>query len=128
MPRMHLLTGGGVASRIGGEVEDTICRCVVGQGFGVVTHLADFHGRGSSRESGGTRGFSTGRFFVRGDHGRLVTVVSVDHVSFFNKFAWPLWYPTSLRLFIGLRTGTNINMGQLQPRCETGILKTCRRP
>ena len=53
-----------------------------------------FTGRGFSPGFSGTRGFSTGRFFGRGDHGRFGDRGFRDHRVFFQQFAWPVyWYP-----------------------------------
>ena len=58
-----------------------------GHGFG------GFTGRGFSPGFSGTRGFSTGRFSGRGDHGRFGDRGFRDHRVFFQQFAWPVYYP-----------------------------------
>jgi hypothetical protein len=53
-----------------------------------------FTRRGFSPGFSGTRGFSTGRFSGRGDHGRFGDRGFRDHRVFFQQFAWPVyWYP-----------------------------------
>ena len=53
-----------------------------------------FTGHGFSPGFSGTRGFSTDRFSVRGDHGRFGDRGFRDHRVFFQQFAWPVyWYP-----------------------------------
>src|SRR6202011_61007 len=52
-----------------------------------------FTGRGFNPGFSGTRGFSTGRFSGRGDHGRFGDRGFRDHRVFFQQFAWPVyWY------------------------------------
>ena len=70
-PEIGLAHGGGgmvgeaAVTDLAGEVEDTLLSVVV------VTDSADSHGRGFRPGFSGTRGFSTGRFSGRGDHGRF---------------------------------------------------------
>src|SRR5260370_38838227 len=53
-----------------------------------------FTGRGFSPGFSGMRGFSTGRFSGRGDHGRFGDRGFRDHRVFFQQFAWPVYlYP-----------------------------------
>jgi hypothetical protein len=53
-----------------------------------------FSGRGFSPGFSGTRGFSTGRFSGRADHGRFGHRGFRDHRVSFQQFAWPVyWYP-----------------------------------
>src|ERR1700694_913748 len=53
-----------------------------------------FTGCGFSPGFSGTRGFSTGRFSGRGDHGRFGDRGFRDHRVFFQQFSWPdYWYP-----------------------------------
>src|SRR5580692_3795423 len=53
-----------------------------------------FTGRGFSPGFSGTRGFSTGRFSGRADHGRFGDRGFRDHLVSFQQFAWPVyWYP-----------------------------------
>jgi hypothetical protein len=65
-----------------------------GRGFGGGHAFGGFTGRGFSPGFSGTRGFSTGRFSGRGDHGRFGDRGFRDHRVFFQQFAWPVyWYP-----------------------------------
>ena len=65
-----------------------------GHGFGSGHAFGGFTGRGFSPGFSGTRGFSTGRFSGRGDHGRFGDRGFRDHRVFFQQFAWPVyWYP-----------------------------------
>src|SRR6266403_2214429 len=65
-----------------------------GHGFGSGHAFGGFTGRGFSPGFTGTRGFSTGRFSGRGDHGRFGDRGFRDHRVFFQQFAWPVyWYP-----------------------------------
>jgi len=63
-----------------------------GHGFGSGHAFGGFTGRGFSPGFRGTRGFSTGRFSVRGDHGRLGDRGFRDHRVFFQQFAWPVYW------------------------------------
>jgi hypothetical protein len=65
-----------------------------GHGFGGGHAFGGFTRRGFSPGFSGTRGFSTGRFSGRGDHGRFGDRGFRDHRVFFQQFAWPVyWYP-----------------------------------
>ena len=65
-----------------------------GHGFGSGDAFGGFTGRGFSPGFSGTRGFSTGRFSSRGDHGRFGDRGFRDHRVFFQQFASPVyWYP-----------------------------------
>jgi hypothetical protein len=65
-----------------------------GHGFGSGHAFGGFTRRGFSPGFGRTRGFSTGRFSGRGDHGRFGDRGFRDHRVFFQQFAWPVyWYP-----------------------------------
>src|SRR5271167_1841106 len=64
-----------------------------GHGFGGGHAFGGFTGRGFSPGFSGTRGFSTGRFSGRGDHGRFSDRGFRDHRVFFQQFASPVWYP-----------------------------------
>src|ERR1700732_3301161 len=65
-----------------------------GHGFGSGHAFGGFTGRGFSPGFSGTRGFSSGRFSGRGDHGRFGDRGFRDHRVFFQQFAWPVyWYP-----------------------------------
>jgi hypothetical protein len=65
-----------------------------GRGFGGGHAFGGFTGRGFSPGFSGMRGFSTGRFSGRGDHGRFDDRGFRDHRVFSQQFAWPVyWYP-----------------------------------
>src|ERR1700736_4049654 len=91
MPAAAFAHGGGGQGGRGGE------HAFVGgggHGFGSGHAFGGFTGRGFSPGFSGTRGFSTGRFSGRGDHGRFGDRGFRDHRVFFQQFAWPVyWYP-----------------------------------
>jgi len=73
--------GGGQGGR-GGE------HAFVGGGHA----FGGFTGRGFSPGFSRTRGFSTGRFSGREDHGRFGDRGFRDHRVFFQQFAWPVYW------------------------------------
>jgi len=89
MPAAAFAHGGGGQGGRGGE------HAFVGgggHGFGSGHAFGGFTGRGFSPGFSGTRGFSTGRFSVRGDHGRFGDRSFCDHRVFFQQFAWPVYW------------------------------------
>ena len=81
MPAAAFAHGGGGQGGRGGE------HAFVGgggHGFGSGHAFGGFTGRGFSPGFSGTRGFSTGRFSVRGDHGRFGDRSFRDHRVFFQ--------------------------------------------
>src|ERR1700736_5463550 len=91
MPAAAFAHGGGGQGGRGGE------HAFVGgggHGFGSGHAFGGFTGRGFNPGFSGTRGFSTGRFSGRGDHGRFGDRGFRDHRVFSQQFAWPVyWYP-----------------------------------
>src|ERR1700736_5957583 len=91
MPAAAFAHGGGGQGGRGGE------HAFVGgggHGFGSGHAFGGFTGRGFTPGFSGTRGFSTGRFSGRGDHGRFGDRGFREQRVFFQQLACPVnWYP-----------------------------------
>jgi hypothetical protein len=82
MPAAALAHEGGGHGGRGGE------HAFVGGGHA----FGGFTGHGLSPGFSGTRGFSTGRFYGRENHGRFGDRGFRDHRVFFPQFAWPAYW------------------------------------
>ena len=82
MPAAGFARGGGGQGGRGGE------HAFVGSGHA----SGGFTGRGFSPGFSGTRGYPTGRFSGREDHGRFGDRGFRDHRVFFQQFSWPVYW------------------------------------